>query len=143
VRKGVEQHQVLVQERTYFLLVIFSAILLTMIGTLKNKGASCISYERPHPQRHARTHQLEENENKSKLCPHIPQLPSYSGEFDPKVHVNWEMEVDKEFRKFELSKEQKVTMASMVLTNYALNLWTHLAIHHKVPKTWKDMKIIF
>jgi hypothetical protein len=112
-----------------------------MIGTLKNKGASCIGYERPHPQRHARTHQLEENENKSKLRPHIPQLPSYSGEFDPKVHVNWEMEVDKEFRKFELSKEQKVAMASMVLTNYALNLWTHLAIHHKVPKTWKDHKV--
>jgi hypothetical protein len=49
------------------------------------------------------------------------------------------MEVDKEFRNFELSKEQKVIMASMVLTNSALNLWTHLAIHHKVPKTWKDM----
>jgi len=114
-----------------------------MIGTLKNKGASCICYERPHPQRHARTHQLEENENKSKLRPHIPHLPSYSGEFDPKVYVNWEMEVDKEFRKFELSEEQKVTIASMVLTNYALNLWTHLARHDKVPKTWKDMKRIF
>jgi hypothetical protein len=143
VRKGVEQHLVLVQERTYFLLVIFSAILLTMIGTLKNKGASCIGYERLHPQRHARTHQLEEKENKSKLRPHIPQLPSYSGEFDPKVYVNWEMEVDKEFRKFELSEEQKVTMASMILTNSALNLWTLLAIHHKVPKTWKDMKRFF
>ena len=53
------------------------------------------------------------------------------------------MEVDKEFRKFELSEEQKVTMASMVLTNSALNLWTHLAIHHKVPKIWKDMKRFF
>jgi hypothetical protein len=99
-----------------------------MIGTLKNKGVSCIGYERPYPQRHARAHQLEENENKSKLRTHIPQLPSYSGEFDPKVYVNWEMEVDKEFRKFELSEEQEVTMASMVLTISALNLWTHLAI---------------
>jgi hypothetical protein len=114
-----------------------------MIGTLKNKGASCIGYERPHPQRHARTHQLEENENKSKLCPHIPQLPTYSDEFDHKVYVNWEMEVDNEFRKLELSEEQKVIMASVVLTNSALNLWTHLAIHHKVPKTWKDMKRFF
>jgi hypothetical protein len=124
-------------------LLFFSAILLTMIGTLKNKGASCICYERLQPQRHARTHQPKENKNKSKLHPHIPQLLSYSSEFDPKVYVNWEMEVDKELRKFELSKEQKVRMASMVLTNFALNLWTHLAIHHKVPKTWKDMKIIF
>jgi hypothetical protein len=143
VRKGVEQHLVLLQERTYFLLIIFPAILLTMIGTLNNKGASCIGYECPHPQWHARTHQLEENENKSKLRPHIPQLPSYSGEFDPKVYVNWEMEMDKEFRKFELSEEQKVTMDSMVLTNSALNLLTHLAIYHKVPKTWKDMKRFF
>jgi hypothetical protein len=34
-------------------------------------------------------------------------------------------------------------MASMVLTNNVLNLWTHLTIHHKVPKTWKDMKRFF
>jgi hypothetical protein len=53
------------------------------------------------------------------------------------------MEVDKEFRKFELSEEQKVTIASLVLTNYALNLWTHLARRDKVPKTWKDVKRIF
>jgi hypothetical protein len=32
------------------------------------------------------------------------------------------MEVDKEFRKFELSKEQKVIIASMDLINSALNL---------------------
>jgi hypothetical protein len=68
---------------------------------------------------------------------------SYSGEFDPKAYVNWKMEVDKKFRNFELSEGQKVTTASMVLTNSALNLWTCLAIHHKVAKTWKDMKRIF
>jgi hypothetical protein len=61
-------------------------------------------------------------------------LPSYSGEFDPKAYVNWEMEVDNNFRKNELSEEQKVSTASMVLTNYALNLWKHLAWHDKVPK---------
>jgi hypothetical protein len=44
VRKGVEQHLVLVK-KDLFLLVIFSAILLTMIDILKNKGASCIGYE--------------------------------------------------------------------------------------------------
>jgi hypothetical protein len=78
-----------------------------MIGTMKNKGPSYICYECLHPQRHARTHQLEENENKFKQRPYIPQLPFYSGEFDPKVYVNWEMEVDKEYRKFELSEEKK------------------------------------
>jgi hypothetical protein len=78
-----------------------------MIGTLKNKGASCIGYERPHPKRHARTPQLEENENKSKLRPHIPQLTSYYGEFDPKVYVNWEMEVDKEFTNLNYQKSKK------------------------------------
>jgi hypothetical protein len=66
---------------------------------------------------------LQENENKSKLCPHIqditPQLPSYFSEFDPKAYVNWEMEIDKEFRRFELSEEQKVSTSSMVGTNYA------------------------
>jgi hypothetical protein len=87
VRKWVEQHLVLVQQKD-FLLIIFSASLLTMIGRLKIKWDSCICYERLHPQRHTRTHQLEENEKKFKLRHHIPQLPSYSGEFDPKVYVN-------------------------------------------------------
>jgi hypothetical protein len=135
VRKGVEQHLVLVQQKDLFLLIIFYASLLTMIGRLKNKGDSYICYEHLHPQQHARTHQLEENEKKSKLRHHIPQLSSYSGEFDPKVYVYWEMEVDKEFRKSELSEAQKVIIASMVLTNSALNLWTHLARHDQVPKT--------
>jgi hypothetical protein len=67
-------------------------------------------------------------------------LPSYFSEFDPKAYVNWEMEVAKEFRKFELSEKQKVTTASMVLTNYSLNLLKCLARHDKVTKTWKDMK---
>jgi hypothetical protein len=35
-----------------------------------------------------------------------------------------------------------VTIPSVVLSNPALNLWTHLARHDKVPKTWKDMKRI-
>jgi hypothetical protein len=73
----------------------------------------------------------------------FPNCQSYFGEFDPKAYVNWEIEVDKEFRKFELSEEQKVTIASMVFTNSTLNLWMHLAIHHKVPKTWTDMKRFF
>jgi hypothetical protein len=113
-----------------------------MIGTLKNKGPSCICYEHPHPQRHARIHQLEEHENKSKLHPHIPQLTSYSGEFDPEVYVNWETEVDKEFRKFELLEEQKVTIASMVLTNSALNLWTWVAVRSIImPRSTLNMDL--
>jgi hypothetical protein len=59
VRKGVEQHLILVQERTYFYSLFFLIFFLTMIGTLKNKGASSIYDEHLHPQRHARTHQLE------------------------------------------------------------------------------------
>jgi hypothetical protein len=50
------------------------------------------------------------------------------------------MEVDKEFRKYEWPEAQKVTIASMVLTNSALNFWMHLSRHDKVTKTWKDMK---
>jgi hypothetical protein len=38
---------------------------------LKNKGDSCICYECLHPQQHAQTHELEENENNSKLSHHI------------------------------------------------------------------------
>ena len=72
----------------------------------------------------------------------IQRLPSYAGEFNPKAYVNWELTVDKEFRKYDLFEEQKVIAASTILTNYALTLWKHLSRHDKVPKTWKVMKRI-
>jgi hypothetical protein len=70
-------------------------------------------------------------------------LPSYAGRYDPDAYIDWELKVDKEFRRYDLSEEQKVIAASNILTDYALSFWKHLLRHHKVPKTWKVMKLVF
>ena len=70
-------------------------------------------------------------------------LPSYAGMYDPKAYIDWELKLDKEFKKYELSEEEKVIVASANLVDYALTSWKHLLRHDKVPKTWKDMKRIF
>jgi hypothetical protein len=85
VRKGVEQHVVLVQEMTYFYSLVFFAILLTMVGTLKNKGARCIYYGRLHPQRHARTHKLEVHDDLLALV--SSAIPCFDGNFDPCAYI--------------------------------------------------------
>jgi hypothetical protein len=56
-----------------------------MIGTLKKKGASCIYYGRLHPQRHARTHQLEVHDDLLDLV--SSSIPCFDGNFDPREYI--------------------------------------------------------
>jgi hypothetical protein len=84
VRKGVEQHLVLVQERASFYSLVFLLFCLTMTGTLKKKGAGCIYYERPHPQRHARTHRLEVHDDLLALV--CSAIPCFDGNSDPRAY---------------------------------------------------------
>jgi hypothetical protein len=48
-------------------------------------------------------------------------LPSYAGRYDPDAYIDWELKVDKEFRRYDLSEERKVIAASNILTDYALS----------------------
>jgi hypothetical protein len=80
---------------TYFYSLVFFAILLTMVGTLKSKGARCIYCGRLHPQRHARTHQLEVYDDLLALV--TSAIPCFDGNFDPRAYIEWELKVEKEF----------------------------------------------
>jgi hypothetical protein len=48
----------------------------------------------------------------SKLHPYIQDIilhfPFYASEFDPKAYANWEIMVDKEFRKYDLFLKSKM-----------------------------------
>jgi hypothetical protein len=66
-----------------------------MLGTLKNKGDSCIYYRRPHPQRHARTHQLVVHDDLLALV--SSAIPCFDGNFDPRAYIEWELKIEKEF----------------------------------------------
>ena len=47
-------------------------------------------------------------------------LPYFEGMYDPHAYIEWELNVDHEFRMLNLSKKQKVRVSSSVFTNYAL-----------------------
>jgi hypothetical protein len=141
VRKGVEQHIVLAQDMTYFYSLVFFAILITMVGTLKNKGASCIYYERPHPQRHARTHQLEVHDDLLALV--SSAISYFDRNFDPRAYIEWELKVKKEFNEHNLSEAQMIYTASHALTEFALLEWKHICRYNNIPQYWRDFKLLF
>ena len=67
-------------------------------------------------------------------------LPYFEGNCDPHAYIKWELNVDNEFKKHNLSESQKIRVASSVLTEYALSSWKYLCRFHKAPQTWKDVK---
>jgi hypothetical protein len=141
VRKGVEQHLVLVLERTYFYSLVFSAISLIMKCTLKKKGAGSIYYGCLHPQRHARTHQLEVHGDLLDLV--SSAIPCFAGNIDPCAYIEWELKVEKEFDEHDLSEDQMIYVASHALTEYALLEWKHIYLHNNVSQYWIGFKLLF
>jgi hypothetical protein len=59
----------------------------------------------------------------------IQQLPLYAGMFDPHLYIEWELKVDAEFDKYDLSEHQMIFVASSALTNYALTTWKHMFLN--------------
>jgi hypothetical protein len=73
----------------------------------------------------------------------IRHLPSYASKFDPHAYIDWELKVDKEFDKHDLSQTQKIYIASNVLTEHALMEWKYICRNNKVPQYWEDFKLHF
>jgi len=74
----------------------------------------------------------------------IQHLPSYVGEFfNARAYIDWELKLESEFDEHDLSEEQKIFIASNILTKNALHEWKHICRHNKVPKSWHDFKLIF
>jgi hypothetical protein len=101
-----------------------------MVGTLKNKGASCIYYGCLHPQRHARTHQLEVHDDLLALV--SSAIPCFDGNFDPRAYIEWGLKIEKEFDEHDLSEAQIIYIASHTLTEYALLEWKYICRHNNI-----------
>jgi hypothetical protein len=100
------------------LLVSFSPILLNHDRHNEGKGAGCIYYDHLHPQRHARTHQLEVYDDLLALI--HSAIPCFDRNSDPRAYIEWELKVEKEFDEHDLSEAQMIYIASHALTKYAL-----------------------
>ena len=85
--------------------------------------------------------------DRTKQQPHIldiiQRLPMYSGEFDHKAYIDWELKIDNKFDEHDLSEKEKIYIASNVLTEYALLEWKHICRHNKVLESWEDFKFLF
>jgi hypothetical protein len=98
-----------------------------MIATLKKKGAGYIYYERPHPQRRARTHQLEVHDDLLDLV--RSAIPCFDGNSDPRAYIEWELKVEKEFDEHDLSEAQMIYIASHALSG---NTFLGITIFHNI-----------
>jgi hypothetical protein len=70
-------------------------------------------------------------------------VPYFDGNFDPHAYIEFELKVEKEFDKHDLSKAQMIYIASHALTEYALLEWKHICWHTNIPQYWRDFKVLF
>ena len=70
-------------------------------------------------------------------------LPSFEGDFDPHAYIDWELKVEAEFDKYELSDHQMILAAASALTEHALVKWKYIYRHNNIPQTWTDFKMHF
>ena len=74
----------------------------------------------------------------------IQHLPFCNGEFfNARAYIDWEMKVENKFDEHDLLEEEKIYVASSVLTENALFEWKHICRHNKVPRSWQDFKFLF
>ena len=68
-------------------------------------------------------------------------LPSFEGDFDPHAYIDWELKVEAEFDKYELSDHQMILAAASALTEHALVKWKYIyigiTIFHKLGQISK------
>jgi hypothetical protein len=62
---------------------------------------------------------------------------------DPRAYIEWELKVEKEFDKHNLSEARMIYIASHALTEYALIEWKHICRHNSIPQYWRDFKLLF
>ena len=70
-------------------------------------------------------------------------LPSFVGDFDPHAYIDWELNVEAEFDKYELSDHQMILAAASALTEHAFVKWKSICRHNNIPQTWTDFKMHF
>lgn len=70
-------------------------------------------------------------------------LSTFEGHFDPAVYIVWELEVDAEFAKYDLSEKQMIVAIACALTKFALTRYIYHCRHNPCPSTWHDFKLLF
>ena len=68
--------------------------------------------------------------------PFLPyvKLPSFSGDSDPNVYLDWEAKVEQIFKVHEVQNDQKVRLASLEFLDYAMQWWHKTLVDIRLNK---------
>jgi len=102
--------------------------------------------KRHHHHSHGESHHREQRHHQEAKpqCPFV-KVPSFSGDSDPNVYLDWEVKCEQIFLAYELNDDQKVKIASLEFIDYAMQWWHRLVrdiIYNKRPPvvSWNDLK---
>ena len=79
---------------------------------------------RHHPHSNGGSHyrdQRPHQESKSQV-PFV-KVPSFNGDSDPNVYLDWEAKCEQIFNTYEVEEDQKVTLAVLEFVDYAMKWW--------------------
>ena len=78
--------------------------------------------------------------------PQVPfvTVPSFNGDSDPNVYLDWEAKCEQLFKAYEVEEEQKVKIATLEFVDYAMKWWHSLVTdvcYNKRPPvvSWNDL----
>jgi len=73
------------------------------------------------------------------------QIPTFNGDSDPNVYLDWEAKVDHYFHVYKVKDDHKLRIVSLSFLDYAKEWWHKIVmdiVYHKRPPvvSWNDLK---
>ena len=77
-----------------------------------------------HHHSNERNHHRDQRHHQDSKS-HIPfmKIPTFNGDSDPNVYLDWEVKCEQIFDVYEVKEDQKVKMASLEFIDYAMKWW--------------------
>ena len=101
---------------------------------------------RHHHHSHGESYQREQRHHQE-AKPQVPfvKVPSFSGDSDPNVYLDWEAKCEQIFYVHEVNDDQKEKIASLEFIDYAMKWWHNIVkdiIYSKRPPmvSWDNLK---
>jgi len=102
-------------------------------------------HEEESGRRRHRHHHEDRRQHVAKPYFLIVKLPSFSGDGDPNVYLDWEAKVEQIFHVQEVLEDQRVGLASLEFLDYAMQWWhktlMDIGLNKRPPVvSWNDLK---
>ncbi|XP_068475102.1 uncharacterized protein [Phaseolus vulgaris] len=97
-----------------------------------------------HPANWGGHHHEQRHQQETKPQVHFMKIPSFNGDSDPNVYLDWDAKCEQNFNTFEVEEGQKVTLAVLEFVDYAMKWWhsyvTDICYNKRPPVVfWNDL----